>query len=341
MTNRQRYSFLLAALMPLMACSTASRQMPVPNMPPPPWHSKFETGHPLAGRIWQPGQNRYVQKELVQRRVRAADFVLLGEQHDNIDHHLIQAWLVQSAFERGRVAPVAFEMFTTEQSRQLEKYQSDHPGDANRLGQYMRWDKSGWPAWSMYYPIAQAAMAAAAPLIAASLPRRQFRPMVKKGAKAVLGSHAFSRLGLDAEIPPAVQAAMRREIIESHCNMLSKTMVGPMVQVQRVKDASMARILIDNGLKPGGNGALLIAGIGHVRNDHGVPWHLKRAAPNKSILTIGMIEVEGGLTDPRQYGANFGAGKVPFDFVWFTPRSDDTDPCERYSRQLKKIGKPK
>jgi uncharacterized iron-regulated protein len=332
---------MLTAVMPIMACSTVSPSISLPENPPPPWNSKFETDHNLVGRIWQPALNRYIQTDQVQKIVREADFVLLGEKHDNIDHHRIQTWLIKSAFERGRASPVAFEMITTDWSGRLEKYQTDNPGNARQLGSYLQWEKSGWPAWSMYQPIAQAALAVGAPLTAAGQPRQQIQRIFKQGVKAGLGSATYARLGLEYQIPPTILAAKRREIIASHCNKLPKSMVDPMVQVQHVKDASMAHILIDNDMKYGGSGGVLIAGGGHVRNDYGVPWHLKRAAPDKSVLTIGMIEVSADLTEPRQYAVEIGTAILPFDLVWFTPRSDNTNPCERYSRQLKNIGKKK
>jgi len=32
---------------------------------------------------------------------------------------------------------------------------------------------------------------------------------------------------------------------------------------------------------------------------------------------------------------------LPFDFVWFTPRVDDDDPCEVFAEQLRRIREQK
>jgi hypothetical protein len=42
------------------------------------------------------------------------------------------------------------------------------------------------------------------------------------------------------------------------------------------------------------------------------------------------LEVREGWTRPEQYGAAFDGGRLPFDWVWFTPRMEDDDPCARW-----------
>ena len=33
------------------------------------------------------------------------------------------------------------------------------------------------------------------------------------------------------------------------------------------------------------------------------------------------------MTDPTSYAARWNTKALPFDFVWFTPRANDDDPC--------------
>jgi uncharacterized iron-regulated protein len=66
-------------------------------------------------------------------------------------------------------------------------------------------------------------------------------------------------------------------------------------------------------------GGVLIAGNGHVRKDRGVPWYLAQLRPAARIVSIGLIEVEDDLDD--------AGDDLPYDYVWFTPRVDDADPC--------------
>jgi hypothetical protein len=77
-----------------------------------------------------------------------------------------------------------------------------------------------------------------------------------------------------------------------------------------------------------GDGAVLIAGSGHVRTDRGVPIYLRARAASASIAALAPLEVREGWTRPEDYAAAFG-GTLPFDWVWFTPGMGDGDPCAR------------
>ncbi len=75
--------------------------------------------------------------------------------------------------------------------------------------------------------------------------------------------------------------------------------------------------------------SVLIAGNGHVRRDRGVPFYLKSP---KNVVSVGHLEVEKSLTDPRAYAVSMGASALPFDYVVFTPRATDEDPCEAFHK---------
>jgi uncharacterized iron-regulated protein len=113
-------------------------------------------------------------------------------------------------------------------------------------------------------------------------------------------------------------------------------MIDPMVKVTTVKDAFMADALVRGAAADGTDGAVLIAGNGHVRADRAVPWHLQRRAPDAVTVAVGLLEVAPGEDGPAAYAARFDAESLPFDFVWFTPRSDDQDPCAAYADQLRR-----
>src|SRR5204862_6572266 len=127
---------------------------------------------------------------------------------------------------------------------------------------------------------------------------------------------------------PETRAAMTREIRDAHCGQMAETMLDRMVDVQWARDARIAASLARAGSR---DGAVLIAGAGHVRNDRGVPAHLARHAPGTRAASIAFLEVDEAKTTPAAYAAAFD-GALPFDFVWFTPRVDDTDPCDKLKR---------
>ncbi len=52
----------------------------------------------------------------------------------------------------------------------------------------------------------------------------------------------------------------------------------------------------------------------------------------------GLLEVLADLREPAAYAARFNADHLPFDFVWFTPRVDNQDPCEKFATPLRDAG---
>ncbi len=318
-----------------MLCATTAQAAEAPGAP---WASEHERGHPLAGRIWQPETARFVAPEAVVAALVQARFVLLGEKHDNADHHRIQAWLVAQMIAAGRRPALAFEMFASDQQAALDGHLSARPKDAAGIGAAVNWAGSGWPDWELYQPIAQAALDGGAAILAADLPRPLRRALAREGVSA-LGAEQVAALGLDQPLPEELAAPLREEIAISHCGQLPESMIGPMATVMTARDAQMAAVLRRGARLVGHDGAVLITGKGHARNDRAVPFHLRRGLPRgdgaASIVILGLIEVAVGVTEPAAYAEFLGAEALPFDFVWFTPIADPEDPCAKFAEQLK------
>lgn len=320
----------------LGGCLTSEEAVVDPLLPPgAPWEGAFALDHPLAGRIWQPREHRFAEPEAVVAALLRSPFALLGEKHDNVDHHRIQAWLLGRMVRGGRQPAVAFEMLDTDQEDALAAYLASRGTDAAGLGEAVDWERSGWPDWALYQPIAQAALDGGAPLLAASLPRRTVRAVAKGGFEA-LGADEVDSLGLDQPLPVREAANLRLEIVETHCNQLPDSMIDPMVTVTVAKDGHMAGTLVRGASLPGRDGAVLIAGAGHTRTDWGVPWHLRRMVPDKRATSVGLIEVDPEESDPAAYAPRFHGTGLPFDFVWFTPRANEQHPCDAYADQLQR-----
>src|SRR5206468_1524193 len=70
------------------------------------WESPAERAHPLVGRIWDVKAGAFIGEDVLVARLVASRFVLLGERHDNADHHALQAKLVRAMVEAvRRLAP--------------------------------------------------------------------------------------------------------------------------------------------------------------------------------------------------------------------------------------------
>jgi uncharacterized iron-regulated protein len=283
--------------------------------------------HPLTGRIWDAAAARFVTSESLIERLAAVRFVLLGERHDHPQHHLLQASIVRGLAAAGRRPTVAFEMLDADQAAALAAYLQRSPRDAAGLGDAVGWSRSGWPAWPLYQPIADAALAAGLSLAAANLPAGTARA-VARGNLGALALALVRAHELDRPAAPAMQTAMEAEMRDSHCGKLPDAVMPAMVTAQRARDATMAERM----LATTGDGAILIAGAGHVRTDRGVPVYLATRAPDATIASLAFVEVAAGRTAPSDYAERFGAGRLPFGYVWFTARADNVDHCAGFER---------
>lgn len=328
--------FLLLATLSGCAGGPGEQSAPTPEVTT--WQSRIGRNHALAGRIWEPATKSFIDREVLLPRLQSGTYILLGEKHDNEDHHRLQAWIVENLVSGGRRPAIAMEMLDADQAAALSGYLSAHPTDAGGIGTAVGWDQKGWPAWPIYAPIVQPALNVGAPILPANLSRSTIKSVAKSGVDA-LGPAKVAALRLRDPLPPADHARMRQEIIDSHCQMLPETMIDPMVTVLKSRDAHMASVLVTGADMPTADSAVLVTGGGHVRNDHGVPWHLRRFAPGKTVKSLTFLEVRDGEFDPGSYSQLFNTVQLPFDYVWFTPRVEDVDPCEKHATELRRLRK--
>ena len=298
------------------------------------WKSALGRNHPLTGRIWDVSSARFIDRQNFVSRLARADFVLLGERHDNPDHHLLQAEVIRSVIAVGRRPAVGFEMFGLDDANAIAEHLAAAPNDAAGLGKAVSWNERGWPDWAMYQPIAEAALEAKLRIVPTNLPLATARRMRSAGL-AALDPRVIHALGLDHPLSESMAAKLAADIRASHCGYASEDSVKAMVAVQRARDAQMAQSLIAAG-EP--NGGVLVAGAGHVRTDYGIPIYLAKAV-GKRVVSIAFLEVDDQKLEAQNYARAYSNGRLPFDYVWFTPRVDDEDPCEKFKSQFERLKK--
>ena len=209
----------------------------------------------------------------------AQDILIIGEIHDNPAHHEIQAEMVQ-AFAPGALV---FEMLTSEQAARITPAKRK---DMHALAEAVDWADSGWPDFAMYYPIFEAAPEAR--IYGAQVPRDIARAAFDKGIADSFSGDA-ARFGLTAPLPEAEQDQREAMQMAAHCDALPEHLVPAMVDIQRLRDAELARVAVQAMQDTGGSVAV-ITGNGHARRDWGMPVYLERAAPELELRVIGQAE---------------------------------------------------
>lgn len=256
--------------------------------------------HPLDGKIWSSREARFVAEPELAQALARSSYRLLGETHDNTVHHELRARLIREmARERWRMA-VVFEQFDASANADLVHAEASG-ADAEALASAGKLDRKGW-RWPLHKPLVEAAVENKLPVRGGNLPREEARAIARGTRNADLGFAPWN---------DAREQGLRRALSDGHCAPVPEPLLAGMVRAQRARDASLAFALLASGPR-----AILIAGNGHVRRDHGVPIHLGEGA-----LSVGFVEVRDGLLAPAAYETAL------YDYVCFTAAAAREDPC--------------
>ncbi|HEY0844543.1 MAG TPA: ChaN family lipoprotein [Noviherbaspirillum sp.] len=312
MLGKRLFLFLLAPL--LAACAHMSE-------PALPWH-------PLVDKVWDVSARRFVDPVRVMERAAESRYVLIGEIHDNAEHHRIQNRILESLVMRGRRPALVMEQYDIDQQEKLNGIALNKESSvADKLGGLRQQLRGNWE-WRFYEPMVARALSERLPVIAANMPRESLRTVAREGY-GVLGVGEEARLMLPDVWSDARQAQLAREIINGHCGKIPEHVVDYVTRSQRARDAIMA----DKMLMAKRNGVVGIVGRNHARMDIGIPLYLAARAPDDPVLSIGLVEVDTP-TDPEAYAAS-KLGQL-HDYLWFTTRPRRTsNPCDSIPDQPK------
>ena len=249
-------------------------------------------------RIVDVASGRDMTRAELVARLRGADFVVLGELHDNRRHHVLRGELV---VDLGRTAVVV----------------AEHLPAGRRVGEgadlKSRLIAAGFEDRAWGWPIHEAlfgpVLAAGIPVLGGNAANDAVRQVARAGATAW---PAEVRSLLEAApLGAAAQAALASDLSAGHCGQLAAARVPSMVAAQRLRDGLMWSALRDAGGRP----SVLVAGNGHARRDYGVPQLAAALAPRSRTVSVGFGESGDAVAD------------APYDIVWMTLPAKREDPC--------------
>jgi len=284
--------------------------------------------HPLVGKLWFVDEGRFIDVEELKGTILDSDFVAIGETHDNMDHHQIQAKILSWFVSANKPINPVFEMLS---KQQLSSIQKNAPNTSDSFFDKVSWEESGWPDRKFYKPIFDIVIEQKLPIFAAETERKLLMQLTK-GGESQLPDEIAKYLG-HVKLGEDEKKQLKEDIVTSHCGMLPETMVDPMVLGQRVRDVVMAKSLL-SASKTGT--AILFSGSGHGRKDYGAPAYVKSQKPDARISTVAMMEVVEDVTQAEDYREAWASKKIPFDYVWFTSRVERSDPCDELREHFKK-----
>ncbi len=250
-----------------------------------------------------------------------ADFLLLGEVHDNSAGHALRLRWLQQLVQLRKVALVFEQLDLESQSALDQAVQQWHSSGAaaddeasKAIAEAAHFNFKGWK-WPLYTPVVTLALAHGLPLGAANLSRAQMAALMSgSGPVPPEPDHWGEQQRLN----------LLQEVREGHCNLMPEAQLPLMAAAQRARDDGMARAMIAMHQRTG-LPVVLLAGNGHLRRDLAVPVWLRQRAPQARVLSVAILE--------RDTPQSFDPGVV-YDAVAWVPAEVRPDPCEALRKRL-------
>jgi uncharacterized iron-regulated protein len=263
-------------------------------------------GSSLAARadlIMDATSGRVIDHADLTARLAKADFLLLGEVHDNPAHHQARGELLAAL-------PARFRSLVLEQLDQGRRLDPATPLDETL--EQAGLDREGW-GWPLHEPVIAAGRARDMRIAGGNLNRKAARRLALEGASAL--DETLARMLEQAPLDDTGRRRLEADLAAGHCGKLPASRLPNMALAQRARDASLSRTLMETG-----GPAVLIAGNGHARRDYGVPVVLAAAVPRALVVSVGFMEAAPG---ERPDAAPW---RGVFDYLWFTPPARRDDP---------------
>ncbi|WP_299199829.1 ChaN family lipoprotein [uncultured Amphritea sp.] len=273
--------------------------------------------HPLSGKVFSMISGTQISYAELLKQLRNSRFILVGEKHDNPEHHRLELQLLQD-LQNGTKTRLVLEMLDEQQGENIPKLSAT--SSESEIKTLLNWSDSSWP-WQDYGPLISSALKDGNQLKAGNLSKPLLMQIYKKGLPDQ------PRLATVSDIPQTIRSTIQQQVFESHCQAIPMEQMGPMTSIQLSRDASMAYALSDQLGKQ--MQAILITGAFHARKDTGVPQHLKKLT-SKAVVSILLTETDDALTTAAEaISSNAGVA----DYIWFTSRSEKKDYCASLRQQ--------
>lgn len=281
--------------------------------------------HPLVGKIWDMNSRSFMDEATLLARIAKANVLLLGETHDNPQHHELQQKLLKARIESGARPALLMEQLDadTQPALDLALAGSDRDETLKTVTGLIKFTD-----WKFYRPFLVTAVDNKLPVIAANISSRQLQPVIWQGF-AAYDAVALKRMAVEEVWSESRQNYMLRHIGGAHCGQIRDSLREGLTRSQRLRDALMA----DSAVSSIGRGVVGIVGSSHARRDVGMPLYLAARDPSAHIFSIGFVEVIPGRNAPETYETESASSEAPYDVIWFTPRVERADPCADFGKK--------
>ncbi len=289
-----------------------------------------------AGKTWQPpvdGEEKLfrvdgsgVSKSAFMEMAAQADYIFVGEQHNNACHHLSQAELLGWSIEAGLNPVLGLEMLPAEEWDKLMLFDGDQKEESDDKNPRKRPPIKAFPAisnwmeiwgynFAIYEPVIRVAYEQGLPMRGLNLPKRVVAAVAKAGLPGVdeEDTHLMPPQVLPMAEGQAVAIAPMRAM---HAQRPQGRGAMHFEEVMRLWDSGMGW----NAFRlhtSAGRAVFMILGIGHMQGGWAVPRAVKHFDPEAKMLTIAPwsdnVLPEPGFADLFYYCAPQGTLNKPVE----------------------------
>jgi uncharacterized iron-regulated protein len=253
---------------------------------------------PAPGQWWQ--SHQVVSNSSILTQAATHQVVLLGEQHDAVEHHRWQLHTLAGLHALHDNMVIGLEMLPRRAQPALDDWVAGHLTEDELLEQ-THWNESWGFDATLYLPILHFARVQQIPLVALNISSALRQRLVSEGFSNV---PAEQRHEIPAPQPPSDAYEERlKEAFDQHDMGDNPEMFDRFTQAQLSWDIAMAKALADAS----DNGTLVVGlmGLGHVLYDDGVAHQLNGLGVDRTFSLLPWEPTACETPDPDAADAVF------------------------------------
>ncbi len=287
----------------------------VKKAPLPPWTSKISMLQAPIGpeEIFRlPEGNQITFKELL-KDLQTTRVIFVGESHDQIEHHRIQARLLQNLIAEGRELGIAMEMFTRSQQPVLDQWIRGLLTEEEFLKE-VQWETTWGIDYELYRDILDQARTHRIKVLGLNIERDLVRRVAQNGIEKL--SFEDRRKLPEMDLTDQRHRAYIKSIYKNHQGGVAEDFQY-FYEAQSLWDDGMAETLSDYLKSSDGKGKtlLVLTGSGHVVFGFGIPdrFYRRTSLPYQTIVLKAWkekLDEDFTFTETSSPLANF---------LWLTP----------------------
>jgi uncharacterized iron-regulated protein len=218
------------------------------------------------------------------QRLQRARIVLVGEHHNNADHHAAQLQVIRALHRAGRKVAVGMEMFRRDSQPELDQWVSGRMEEERFVEVYNDNWSLGWP---LYRPILVYARDNGIPVVGLNVPREITLQVAYHGFQSLNAEQRGSLEGIVCDVTPEYRDFVQRAYgAHGHGRMQFEQFC----EAQLVWDSVMAQTAVDYLKQNDDRILVIVAGSGHTRK-LGIPSQLAKRTDLPHIAVL--PETEG------------------------------------------------